>query len=530
VPEHSEIHFVSLWFISVALARAVCQICLPDTIGSLYAALDVNIITGVLLIITSWIPLLSGYALTNMMGFKWLDIIEGVTIQPVIWTQLLLWIASHWLAWTYKFVMVCIRILRYRIVTSGTRADYSDCEGFLKKVLIIHASVGAGHKRAAQAVKEAFEIQEPAVQVTVLDVCDIGGTWFNTIYKHSYMSLVDRKWGSFFVGYLFELGNEEPPGCLKRIVEEMFLLDFIEYLYKHDFNLVIHTHFLALEILAAMRRRRVWNTRHVCVVTDFDTHAYWAVGPVERFFVAREEAKLGLTHHGVPSSSVCVTGIPIVPAFAKCPDRNTCMHELNIEGKRPVVLLVSWGESVVEAYEVLLQTRTPLEIVVITGRQADISAQLEVFEVPLRHRTKLEGFTTVIERYMRAADILITKPGGLTTAEAMASGLAMVVVAPYPGQEVRNTEMLLEEGCAIKCSDLYMLAHKVEKLLAEPERVPRMRQCAQQLGRPRAAFEIVDSCMELGDRPLQATQSWMESDAEGASSSDEDMEKKKLTS
>lgn len=491
---------VAVWFIAMCVSRAVCKLLLRDT-SVIQTSVDGNVVLSVLLISTSWIPLATDFSFTKSFTFE-LDLFV-VKVDPVVWTQLLLVAASHVLAWNYKLGTIIYSILRYRCFVREARGRLSQRGPRpLRKVLIIHASVGAGHKRAAQAVKETFEISAPEVEVTLLDVCDIGGKWFNALYKHAYLGLVDRTWGSFLVGYLFELGNVEPPGVLKRVTEEIFLLDFIKYLYNNDVDMVVHTHFLALEILSAMRRREVWCQRQVCVVTDFDTHAFWAVGPCEHFFVAREEAKLGLLHHGVPEETVSVTGIPIVPSFVSCPDRQECLEELDIMGVCPVVLLISFGPGVVEAYKNLLEARTPLEVVVITGRQADIRKELEQLEVPERHRVKLEGFTAVMEKYMCAADIIVTKPGGLITCEALASGLAMIVVSPYPGQEVRNTDMLLEEGCAIKCSDLYMLGYKVDKLLADPKVLASMQSKARQIARPRAAFEVVDMCIRMATEPL----------------------------
>lgn len=143
-------------------------------------------------------------------------------------------------------------------------------------------------------------------------------------------------------------------------------------------------------------------------------------------------------------------------------------------------------------YEQVLQVKTPLEIVVVTGRQADIRSQLALIPVPEHHLVRLEGFTTVMHTYMSAADIIITKPGGMTTAESLVSGLAMIVVNPYPGQEMRNTDQLLEEGVAIKCNDLYLLSYKLEVVASNKSRLADMQAKAKQLGRPAAVYQICD--------------------------------------
>src|SRR5205807_2710042 len=116
-----------------------------------------------------------------------------------------------------------------------------------------------------------------------------------------------------------------------------------------------------------------------------------------------------------------------------------------------------------------------LEIMVVTGRNVAVRAQLEVVEVPARHQTKLFGFTDQIDELMAAADLVVSKPGGLTTSETLARGAAMVIVNPIPGQESRNSDYLLENGAAIKVNNLATLAFKVTELLRQPERLARLK-------------------------------------------------------
>jgi processive 1,2-diacylglycerol beta-glucosyltransferase len=105
---------------------------------------------------------------------------------------------------------------------------------------------------------------------------------------------------------------------------------------------------------------------------------------------------------------------------------------------------------------------------------------------------QLEGFTKVMHEYMTAADLIITKPGGLTTAESVATGTAMLIVNPYPGQEMRNTDNLLEAGIAVKCNDLYLLGNKLQKIVENPKRLKQMQKNSKEYGNPGACFDIVD--------------------------------------
>jgi len=216
--------------------------------------------------------------------------------------------------------------------------------------------------------------------------------------------------------------------------------------------------------------------------------------------MGREEGKIALQHHGVPGDLVHVTGIPCRRAFyTETLSKKECAQTLGLQGRndKPVILICSSGGNVVDIYKSALAVTAPIEIVVITGRQADVRAELAKVDVPERHSVKLEGFTDLMHQYMRAADIIITKPGGLTTAESLAMGLAMVIVNPYPGQEVRNADMLLEAGAGIKVNDAYMLTYKLDKLVRDRDQLQKMQRASMTIGTPYAAVEICSKILEI---------------------------------
>jgi processive 1,2-diacylglycerol beta-glucosyltransferase len=149
----------------------------------------------------------------------------------------------------------------------------------------------------------------------------------------------------------------------------------------------------------------------------------------------------------------------------------------------------------------LLRLRHPAQVVAICGRNQDLKRELEQLAAgvsPDSHvGVKVIGFTTEMDEYMAAADLVVGKPGGLTTSEALARELVFVVVSPIPGQEERNADHLLEEGAAIRCNNLPVLAHKIDHLLDDPGRLAAMRANVRRLARPRAAFDIVAKVQAL---------------------------------
>jgi processive 1,2-diacylglycerol beta-glucosyltransferase len=148
-------------------------------------------------------------------------------------------------------------------------------------------------------------------------------------------------------------------------------------------------------------------------------------------------------------------------------------------------------------YRALLAVQTPIELVVVAGRNDAVRRQLASVPVPPRHRIKILGFTRAIDELMTAADLAVTKPGGLTTSEALACGLPLAIVYPVPGQENRNSDYLLENGAAIKINHVPTLAFKVTALLRDAEQLARLKANARRLGRPRAAFAVAEQALAL---------------------------------
>ena len=141
-------------------------------------------------------------------------------------------------------------------------------------------------------------------------------------------------------------------------------------------------------------------------------------------------------------------------------------------------------------YRAILAVDVPLELVVVTGRNAKIKTELERIEVPEQHLAHVLGFTTEMDELLAAADVVVTKPGGLTTSEVLARGAVMAIINPIPGQESRNSDFLLENGAAIKLNNISTLPYKLTNLLRDSKRLASLKAHARRLGRPQAAFDV----------------------------------------
>jgi processive 1,2-diacylglycerol beta-glucosyltransferase len=371
-----------------------------------------------------------------------------------------------------------------------------------KRVLILSASVGAGHLRAAEAVELAVRQLDPAAVVKNVDVLDLTNAAFRRLYGKAYLDLVNKV--PHMLGYFYDLLDrprrpKSTRDALRLSVEKLNLRPFIKFLEEKPWDVIVNTHFLPAEIIASLRRKDRFHTPQLTVTTDFETHRLWVNQPCDHYFTATDEGAAYLQHWGVPPEHTTATGIPIHPVFSQEKPREECLLRQGLVGDRPVVLQLAGGFGVgpiEQIYRALLDIQVPLEVVVVTGRNAAAKEQLAEVAPPARHRVKLLGFTKEIDELMAAADLVLSKPGGLTTSETLARGAAMAVINPIPGQESRNSDFLLENGAAIKINNIGTLAHKLTRLLGDKQRMAALKASARRLGRPRAAFDVARRALE----------------------------------
>jgi processive 1,2-diacylglycerol beta-glucosyltransferase len=373
-----------------------------------------------------------------------------------------------------------------------------------KRVLVLSAAVGAGHLRAAQAVELALRQLDPAAVVKNVDVLELTNAPFRRVYGKAYLDLVNKV--PHVLGYFYDLMDRPPSprsrgDKLRLVVEKLNMTRFLRFLQSEPWDIIVNTHFLPAELIASLRKKGEFATPQFTVTTDFETHRLWVNQPCDHYFTATDEGAAYLKHWGVPAGDVTVSGIPIHPAFSQPKDRRECLRRQGLIGDRPVILQLAGGFGVgpIEGiFRNILAVEVPLEIVVVTGRNESAKTALEAVDAPARHRVKVLGFTDQIDELMAVADIVVSKPGGLTTSEVLARGAAMAVINPIPGQESRNSDFLLENGAAVKINNLGTLAHKLTVLLNEPTRLAALKENARRLGKPQAAFEIARRALAWG--------------------------------
>jgi processive 1,2-diacylglycerol beta-glucosyltransferase len=372
--------------------------------------------------------------------------------------------------------------------------------GAKHRVLILSASAGTGHLRAADALEKACHRRQEISDVAHVDALNYTNKIFRDFYSKFYTGLV--KSAPTFLGWWYETSDEPwSTDRMRFMLDRMNTGPLVKLIQKLNPDITICTHFLPAEIISHLIQKKKIQAKLSIVVTDFDFHSMWLSRAFHHYFVALDETKVHLEMLGLPGAHVTVSGIPVDPRFAEKKEKALMRENYGLAGDKPVIL-VSGGALGVGPAEhvvrVLKHLKQAVQIVVICGKNEVLRqkvADQAARDVPSHLTFKILGFTDAMHDWMSAADLYVGKPGGLTTAEALAKGLPMVIFAPIPGQEERNSDHLLEKGVAIKCNEFTTMAYKIDQLFAEEGRLARMSQAARKLGRPDAAQTVVDTLL-----------------------------------
>lgn len=363
-----------------------------------------------------------------------------------------------------------------------------------KKILVLSVSAGAGHVRAAEALVEQFSSNQLAPEIVHLDILKYTSKAMRTLYSRAYFDVA--KAAPELLGWIYDYLDK--PWKNENRIRALELLNIsllVKVLERIQPDVVVSTHFLPADIITYLRRKKKYSCPQAVVLTDFDAHALWLNRDVDLYCAACEEERAYLIALGMPPDKVVTTGIPIHPVFAREKDTAAMRRKHGLPADKPVILVSAGGfgitniEHIVEA---LTRIASPVTIVALCGSNTGAAEVItKTFSARSSVHTVLAvGHTTEMDEYMSAADLMIGKPGGLTSSEVLAKHLPMIIVNPIPGQEERNADYLLEHGTAWKCNNIPALSYKVEALLHSPTAVAAMKRSAADIATPFAAKAV----------------------------------------
>lgn len=369
-----------------------------------------------------------------------------------------------------------------------------------KKLLILSVSAGAGHLRAAEAIRTACEKNYPDVQAVHIDVMDFVSKLFRKSYAESYIKIVNTDPALW--GYLYDRMDRIPSNSLfskfVRTLDRLNLQKMKKFINESKPDAVICTHFLPVELLTRMSKKGKFSHPIWIQITDFDVHTLWIHDWITGYFCPNEEVALRLADRGIDKDKIFVTGIPIMPAFSEPLRREDFAREVGADPKKLTFLMMAGGFGVGGMdilAEKILNIEGNFQVIAIAGKNEKLLKILKEKKEKYPSKIFPIGFTNTIERAMAASDAAITKAGGLTVSECLAMQLPMVLISAIPGQEERNATYLLENGAALRAYDAAGLEYRIRMLLKHPDRLKIMRDNTNRIRRPNAANDALNIVM-----------------------------------
>ncbi len=356
------------------------------------------------------------------------------------------------------------------------------------KILVIHVTAGAGHKKAAEAIYNGLLCHTTHI-VRLVDSLDYTNPFFKFTYPKTYAFLATKLpmlWGFFF--WLFDLPLLQP---LIRLVRRCYnacnTKALEQFLKNEDFDVIITTHFMSAEVCGYLKRTRQIRAKVICVVTDFDVHHVWINQGTDLYTAACDDTKDKIISLGISPHRVVVSGIPTDEKFAVMADRRQVREALKIDPSLFTVLLAtgSFGSGPMEELVDLLKG---YQLLIVCGHNRFLYERLKS---RINDKVHVFGLVNNMHELMSAADVMVTKPGGLSIAEALVKKLPMIFFSAIPGQETGNIEVLKKYQAASNQGSLMDIVDKIDDLSSSAQAYEALQKRLEALAKPHAVRDII---------------------------------------
>ncbi|MFH1478473.1 MAG: glycosyltransferase [Candidatus Omnitrophota bacterium] len=368
-----------------------------------------------------------------------------------------------------------------------------------KKILLGYITLNSGHHRASLAIEEALKKLSPKVETLNINAFGYTNPVLEKIINKTYMTVIKRRpevWD-----YLYD-----NPKVLKNV---QGMRDAIHKLNSKKLKNLLEdfkpdacacTQAFPCGMIADYKKNLNLDLPLVGVLTDNAPHSYWIFKDVDFYITPSEKSKEKFIKNGVSPDKIKPFGIPINPRFAKKNDKREICKVLGLDPDIPIILIMGGSQGlgpVEKILNVLEYAEAPFQIIVVCGINSKLKQSLSRKSQRYKRRLCIFGLVDNVDEFMEVSDIVITKPGGLTVSEALSKDLPMIIVHPLPGQEMKNTEYLLEEGVAVKADDCEDIATLVQELSSNTAKLEEMRGAAKRLKRPNSAFDIAELLLNI---------------------------------
>ncbi len=363
------------------------------------------------------------------------------------------------------------------------------------RIVVCHVPAGSGHTRAAEAVAAALKSVPGSHEVILLDALEQVTPFFRWTYTQGYIHLIQSApflWGGIY--YSSDSGCcAGPIRGFYRLSNRLQAKGFEQRLIQLNPDIIAGTHFFPMDTAALLKQRGKIASKLVTVITDYLPHSFWIAPGIDLYTIGSQEGKADLLKRGVEENRIHLFGIPIDLKFGYKQDRAMLAKKLGLDPNLFTVLIGSGGTGtgpVDELVSALQKIHHPIQILAVTGTNKHLFQRLEEHRHRISHPMKIYGFVENMEELMDVSDVIITKPGGLTCAEALTKGLPLILVAPIPGQETRNAKYLERQGVASLIERIHQIPLVIQQLQEDPEKRRLMKEKAVHFSRQDAALKI----------------------------------------
>ncbi|MBF0387324.1 MAG: glycosyltransferase [Candidatus Omnitrophica bacterium] len=361
-----------------------------------------------------------------------------------------------------------------------------------RHILLMYISKISGHRQATMAISRSLKALLPDAEVTSINGFGYSYPILENVVNTAYMGIIRHSpqvWD-----YLYDNPKVVKRSAnLRKFLNSSSHKKLAKLFREFPADTVVCSQAFPCSMVADYKVKNKLNMTLIGVLTDWAPHSYWINEGVDYYVVPSDDSRDRFIKKGVPPEKIRVLGIPIRSNFADKLDKGEVRRKLGLDEKAPTALIMGGGQGLgpmKEAVKELMKMPVPLQMIVVAGANKKLFAWLEKNAPGAANKIIYYDYSSNIDQLMEAADLIVTKPGGMTTSECLAKGLAMVIVSPLPGQEARNTDFLLEKGIAIHVHDVRDLAEEVGLLLKSPERLKAMCRAARENGKPHAADGI----------------------------------------
>lgn len=375
----------------------------------------------------------------------------------------------------------------------------------MKKVLIFYASYGGGHLSAAKSIEETLTINYPEMETKLIDCMKYVNKTIEKITTTAYKEMAKKfpwAWGK-----VYSDSQKGPLAHISSYSNKVMAVKLLKLLREEKPDMVISTHPFGSQMCSYLKRKGKINCKIATIMTDFAPHDQWLVGQdyIDAIFVSHEQMKQEIMQKGVAPEKIFSTGIPISKRFSEKKDTPKIKQTYNLQEGKQTVLFFGGGEfglgktKTLMIFEILVKQFPFLQIIAISGKNPKMKAAFEeiVQQNHSENHVCLLEFSKEIPELMAVSDFVVTKPGGLTVSESLASGLPLILINPIPGQEEENALFLEKKHVGIWIKKNDAIVEKFISFFQNTEQLNQMKKEVSSLAKPNAAKEICQIAVGL---------------------------------